>query len=118
MASDFYVEITTTTFLNELSNFNYTEAIQAAFTQFASTDGARFSNLQEEIRINNGVEGRIITANYTIESSSFQNQQNVITVFLFSNKNVIRQITIAHKEGSIKAAEETNRIVQSINLTP
>ena len=119
LSSDFYIEITSTSFIDELQNFNYDAGIEAVLQQMAQGVGANFKNIQQEIRVNNGVEGRIIIANYELENTITKqlNNNKLIMLFFADTKN-IRQVIITQLASDENADIVSERIIKSVSLNP
>jgi hypothetical protein len=119
LVSDFYIEVTITNFVNALENFDFDAGVQLALQQIAQKTGTNFTNLYQEIRINNGIEGRIVTANYEVENPVTQEKSsNTLTLLFFEDANNIRQVIITQLVEDKKAKEVNERIVSSISLNP
>ncbi|WP_457610651.1 hypothetical protein [Lutibacter sp.] len=119
LTGNIYIEVTSINFVNELNNFNYETGIQAILEQISQKIGAKFTGLNEEIRVNNGVEGRIIMANYELEKNTTQQQnKHKFTLLFFVNAKNIRQILVTQLIGDKKADEVSNRIIKSVSLKP
>ncbi len=119
LISNFYIEVTTTSFVNELENFDYEAGIQASLQQMAQKAGINFTDLQEEIRLNNGIEGRIITANYELKNEVTQQlNSNKLTLLFFVDTKNIRQIIITQLASDENAEQVSERIIKSVSLNP
>jgi len=119
LISNFYIEVTSTSFLNELENFNYDNGIQGVLNQIAQQVGTNFTNIQQDLRINNGVEGRIITANYELKNKVTQQlDNNKLTMLLFADGKNIRQVIITQLASDNNAEEVSERIITSVSLNP
>ncbi|MCF6168116.1 hypothetical protein [Lutibacter sp.] len=119
LTGNIYIEVTSINFVNELNNFSYDTGIQAILKQISQKIGAKFTGLNEEIRVNNGVEGRIIMANYELEKNTMQQQnKHKFTLLFFANSKNIRQILVTQLIGDEKAEEVSNRIINSVSLKP
>lgn len=119
LTGNIYIEVTSINFVKELENFSYDTGIQAILQQISQKIGAKFTGLHEEIRVNNGVEGRIITANYELENKITQQQNKYkFALLFFANTNNIRQILVTQLNGDDKALEVSNRIINSVSLKP
>ena len=117
LIGDFYVEVSTTNFVNELENFDFDAGIQLTLQQIAQKIETNFTNLYQEIRINNGVEGRIVTANYEVENPVTQEKSsNILTLLFFEDTKNIRQVIITQLAEDENAKEVNERIVTSISL--
>jgi len=119
LISNFYVEVTSTTFVNELENFDFDAGVKATLQQITQKVEINFTNLYQEIRINNGVEGRIVTANYELKNPVTQEMDsNILTLLFFADTNNIRQVIITQLASDENAEEVNERIVTSISLNP
>ena len=117
LISNFYIEVTTTSFVNEQENIDYNAGIQLTLQQIAQKAGTNFTNVYQEIRINNGVEGRIVTANYELKNPVTQEMNNnVLTLLFFADTKNIRQIIITQLAEDENAAEVNERILTSVSL--
>lgn len=117
LISNFYIEITTTSFVNELVDFDYEAGIQAALQQMTQKTGINFTDLQEEIRMNNGIEGRIITANYEFKNPvTKQLTNNKLTMLFFADTKNIRQVIITQLASDEEAEQVSERIIKSVSL--
>lgn len=115
----FYIEVTTTSFINELQNFNYDNGIQATLQKMAQRIQTNFTNLHEEIRVNNGVEGRIVTAYYELKNSETQQlNNNKLTLLFFADTKSIHQIMITQLASDENADEMSERIIKSVSINP
>ncbi|MFK5958517.1 MAG: hypothetical protein QM495_06540 [Lutibacter sp.] len=119
LISNFYVEVTSTSFVNELENFDFNAGIKSTLQQIAQKVGTTFTNLYQEIRINNGIEGRIVTANYELKNPVTQEMNsNILTLLFFADTKNIRQVIITQLASDKNAEEVNERIVTSISLNP
>lgn len=119
LISNFYVEVTTTSFVNELGDFDYEAGINAALQQMAQKTGINFTNLDQEIRVNNGVEGRIITADYELNNPvTKQLNNNKLTMLFFVDTKNIRQVIITQLASDENAEQVNERIIKSVSLNP
>ena len=119
LISNFYVEVTSTSFVNDLQNFNYDNGIQGALSQIAQKIGTNFTNIVQEIRVNNGVEGRLISANYVLENKvTKQLDNNKLTMLLFADTKNIQQIIVTQLASDENAEQVSNRILKSVYLNP
>ncbi|PHS52837.1 MAG: hypothetical protein COB01_06525 [Lutibacter sp.] len=115
----FYIEVTTTSFVNELQDFNYDHGIQSTLQKIAQQIQTNFTNLHEEIRVNNGVEGRILTAYYELKNSETQQLNNSkLTLLFFADTKNIHQIMITQLASDENADEMRERIIKSVSLNP
>jgi hypothetical protein len=116
---DFYIEVTTTNFVNKLQDFNYDNGIRVTLQKIEQQIETNFTNIGEEIRVNNGVEGRIITANYELKNSETQQlNNNKLILLFFADTNYIHQIMITQLESDKNADEVSERIIKSVSLNP
>lgn len=119
LISNFYIEVTSTSFVNDLQDFNYDAGIQLTLKQIEQKIGTEFSNIQQEIRVNNGVEGRIIKANYELTNSvTKQLNSNKLTLLLFADTKNVRQIIITQLASDENAEVVSERIIKSVSLNP
>lgn len=119
LISNFYVEVTTTSFVNELENFDFDKAIEISLQQMAQKVGVNFTNLHQEIRVNNGIEGRIVNADYELMNKTTQQlNSNKFTLLLFADTKNVRQIIITQLASDEKAEEVKERILNSVSLNP
>jgi len=119
LISNFYIEVTSTSFVNELEDYNFDGGIQGSLNQIAQKIGANFTDVQQEIRVNNGIEGRIITANYELTNPvTKQLNQNKLTMLLFADAKSMRQIIITQLGADENAEKVSERILTSISLNP
>ncbi len=119
LISSFYVEVTSTSFQNDLQDFNYDTGIQNTLQLIAQKIGVNFTNLQQEIRINNGVEGRIVTANYELENAVTKNtDSNKFTMLLFADTKNMHQIIITQLASDENGDTVSERILKSVYLNP
>ena len=119
MLGSFYIEATVTSFINELQNFNFDDAIQGTLNQIAKKYEINFNNLQQDIRVNNGIEGRLITADYNLINNKTQEMDNnKFTMLLFAEEKNIRQVIITQLASDEKAEEVNERILKSVSLNP
>jgi len=119
LISNFYIEVTTTNFVNELESFDYEAGIKGALQQMAQKTGINFTDLQQEIRMNNGVEGRIVTANYEFNNPvTKQPTNNKLTMLFFVDKKNIHQIIITQLASDENAEQVSERIIKSVSLNP
>ena len=119
LISNFYVEVTTTSFVNDLGDFNYEAGIEAALQEMAQKVGVNFTNLEQEIRVNNGVEGRIIIADYELNNPvTKQLNNNKLTMLFFADTKNIRQIIITQLASDENAEQVSERILKSVSLNP
>ena len=119
LIGNFYIEVTSTSFVNELEDFNFDSAIQSTLNQIAQRAGINFANIQQEIRVNKGIEGRMITANYEFENSLTQEMNNnTLKMLFFADTKNIRQIIITQLASDEKAEEVSERILKSVSLNP
>jgi len=119
LIGNFYVEVTSTSFQNELQDFNYDTGIQNTLQIITQKIGANFTNLQQEIRINNGVEGRIVTANYELENAVTKKlDSNKFIMLFFADTKTINQIIISHLASDENAGAVSERILKSVYLNP
>ncbi|PCH53311.1 MAG: hypothetical protein COC22_02900 [Flavobacteriaceae bacterium] len=119
LISNFYIEVTTTNFVNELENFDYEAGIKAALLQMAQKTEVNFTDLQEEIRINNSIEGRIVIANYEFNNPvTKQPTNNKLTMLFFVDKKNIHQIIITQLASDENAEQVSERIIKSVSLNP
>ncbi len=119
LISNFYVEVTTTNFVNELENFEFEQGIEATLQQMAQKIGVNFTNLYQEIRVNNGIEGRIVTADYDLKNEvTKQLNSYTLTLLFFADTKNIRQIIITQLASDEKAEEVNERILKSVSLNP
>ena len=119
LISNFYVEVTTTNFVNELENFEFEQGIEATLQQMAQKIGVNFTNLYQEIRVNNGIEGRIVTADYDLKNEVTQQLNSyTLTLLFFADTKNIRQIIITQLASDEKAEEVNERILKSVSLNP
>jgi hypothetical protein len=116
---DFYIEVTTTNFINELQDFNYGNGIRLTLQNFEQQIETNLTNVGEEIRVNNGVEGRIITANYELKNRDTQQlNNNKLILLFFADTSYIHQIMITQLESDENADEVSERIIKSVSLNP
>jgi len=119
LISNFYVEVTSTSFVNDLQNFDFDTGLQGALTQIAQKVGTKFTDVEQEIRINNGIEGRIITANYELTNPVTKElNKNKLTMLLFADSKNIRQVIITQLATDEKAEIVSERILKSVSLNP
>ncbi len=119
LISNFYIEVTTTSFVNELVDFDYEAGIQAALQQMSQKTGINFTDLQEEIRINNGIEGRVITASYEFNNPvTKQLTNNKLAMLFFADTKNIRQVIITQLDSDENAKQVSERILKSVSLNP
>jgi hypothetical protein len=119
LISNFYIGVTSTSFVNELQDYNFDDAIQGSLNQIAQKVGTSFSDIQQEIRVNNGVEGRIITANYKVMNpATKQLNKNKFAMLLFADTKSMRQVIITQLESDENAEKVRERILTSISLKP
>ena len=119
LISNFYVEVTSTSFVNDLQDFNYDKGIQGALSQIAQKFGTNFTNIVQEIRVNNGVEGRLISANYVLENKvTKQLDNNKLTMLLFADTKNIQQIIVTQLASDENAEQVSDRILKSVYLNP
>tara|TARA_R110001583_G_scaffold176620_1_gene331354 strand:+ start:3331 stop:4956 length:1626 start_codon:yes stop_codon:yes gene_type:complete len=119
LISNFYIEVTSTSFVNELQDFDFDNGIQITLNQIAQKVGTNFTDIQQEIRVNNGVEGRIIMANYElINSVTKKLTSNKLTLLLFADTKNVRQIIITQLATDEKAEIVSERILKSVSLNP
>ena len=102
-----------------IDDYNYDGAIQGSLNQIAQKIGTSFTDLQQEIRVNNGVEGRIITANYELTNpTTKQLNKNKLTMLLFADTKSMRQVIITQLGSDENAEKVSERILTSISLNP
>ena len=119
LISNFYVEVTTTSFVNELENFDFDKGIEITLQQMAQKVGVNFTNLHQEIRVNNGIEGRIVNADYELMNKTTQQlNSNKFTLLFFADTKNVRQIIITQLASDEKAEEVKERILNSVSLNP
>ena len=117
LISNFYIEVTTTSFVNEQENIDYNAGIQLTLQQIAQKAGTNFTNVYQEIRINNGVEGRIVTANYELKNPVTQEMNNnILTLLFFADTKHIRQVIITQLAEDENASAMNERILTSVSL--
>jgi hypothetical protein len=81
--------------------------------------GVNFTNLEQEIRVNNGVEGRIIIADYELNNPvTKQLNNNKLTMLFFADTKNIRQIIITQLASDENAEQVSERILKSVSLNP
>ena len=119
LISNFYVEVTSTSFVNDIENFDFDKGLQGSLTQIAQKVGTNFTNVEQEIRVNNGVEGRIVTANYELANPVTKElNNNKLTMLLFADSKNIRQVIITQLATDENAEEVRDRILKSVSLNP
>ena len=119
LISNFYVEVTTTSFVNELENFDFDKGIEITLQQMAQKVGVNFTNLHQEIRVNNSIEGRIVNADYELMNKTTQQlNNNKFTLLLFADTKNVRQIIITQLASDENAEEVKERILNSVSLNP
>lgn len=117
LISNFYIEVTSTNFINELGDFGFEAGINAALQQMAQKTGINFTNLEQDIRINNGVEGRIINADYELKNEiTKQLNHNKLTMLFFADTKSIHQIIITQLASDENANQVSERILKSVSL--
>ncbi len=113
------IEVTTTSFVNELKDFNYDKGIQSTLQNIAQRIQANFTNLHEEIRVNNGVEGRILTADYELKNDQTQQVSNYkLTLLFYADTKNIHQIVVTQLSSDENADKMSKRIIKSVSLNP
>jgi len=100
-------------------DFDFDAGIKAALQQMAQKKGINFKNLEQEIRVNNGVEGRIIMADYELNNPVTKqiNNNKLIMLFFADTKN-IRQVIITQSASDENAEQVSERIIKSVSLNP
>ncbi len=117
--SNFYIAVSSTNFINDLDGINIDDALKGALVELQIKIGAKFTDLREDIRVNNGVEGRIVIGNYQIGDGSNQEIiNNKLTILFFLDNQSMRQIIVTREADDVSAEEVSNRIIKSVSIKP
>lgn len=117
--SNFYIAVSSTSFINELVGLSIDDAIKGSLNELQSKIGVKFTNLIEDIRVNNGVEGRIVTGDFQIENATNQEMIDLkLTMLFFLDDQSMRQIIVTREADDASAEEISERIIKSVSIKP
>jgi hypothetical protein len=119
LLSNFYIAVSSTSFINELNGVSIDDALKGSLNELQLKIGVNFTNLTEDIRVNNGVEGRIVVGDFQVENPTNQEMiDNKLTMLFFLDDQSIRQIIVTREADDISAEEVSERILKSVSIKP
>jgi hypothetical protein len=117
MRGDFYIGVRTMRFAEVREDYDFDAGIVGALGIMEQQLGTKFEEVEQDLRINNGVEGRLILARYAMndpESGVLNN--HVLSMLLFADDTSMRQLVITQKAVDTTAISMRNRIMESVSL--
>jgi hypothetical protein len=115
--SNFYIAVSSTSFINELSGISIDDAVKGSLNELQIKIGVKFTNLREDIRVNNGVEGRIVEGDFQIENATTQEMIDLkLTMLFFLDDQSMRQIIVTREADDDSAEKVSERIIKSVSI--
>ena len=119
LISDFYVAVNSTNFLKETDNLDMDGGVQGSLKEMEQSMGTIFSNYEEEIITNNGVEGRKVTVNYQRKSLLTSKLTDYkLTMLFFADNKSMRQVIVSNIKDDASANKISERIINSVIIKP
>lgn len=119
LISDFYVAVNSTNFLKETDNLDMDGGVQGSLKEMEQSLGTIFSNYEEEIITNNGMEGRKVTVNYQRKSLLTSKLTDYkLTMLFFADNKSMRQVIVSNIKDDASANKISERIINSVIIKP
>lgn len=119
LISDFYVAVNSTNFLKETDNLDMDGGVQGSLKEMEQSMGTIFSNYEEEIITNNGMEGRKVTVNYQRKSLLTSKLTDYkLTMLFFADNKSMRQVIVSNIKDDASANKISERIINSVIIKP
>jgi hypothetical protein len=114
IGGDFYIGVRTMRFAQQVEEYDFEAGIVGTLKMLEEQLGTKFEEVEQDLRINNGVEGRIVLARYAGSEAT----KNVLTMMLFADETSMRQLVITQSAIDSVAVGVRDRILKSVSLNP